>query len=371
MNKYSFSDFLYNLKKSYKVYLIIFLILSIGMGLYIYKASNKSSDKNSEMSNYKRVLSYTPITEEGDEDDAVEEGGYISALTGLGQNKAGIDATEYITMRLSVVLDGAGIFKGVTEEKMEKIAVELALTPEVLQEMDSTYLSKYYRVVSSQRVPGFLLEIKSQSKTFNQLIENAVDKLIADRKDDLKKVKEIDKKTVSDSKTEKQEVLAGGKKKMILKLVLAIIFSAVLTSLINVLRYIFNPTLNFTDDFKERGIAYTVRLPYGKCLSAHIEKALRLMRGLIHDSGYERIAIVSSDERYLVKFQKNAQQFLDVEKVDWVFISDRVKDYDKIADADAVLAVEALGKTRHRKMDALLRDVNEFRKDIVGVFYYE
>lgn len=253
-------------------------------------------------------------------------------------------------------LNGAFLFNDVDSEKMKEMAKDLDTTETALKNSSSDYWTKKLMINPLIDNAGVSVKILTSSKEVNEYLESKFDSLIDKFKSTYTGVKVEKLETINSKELAPNGEVALGfnLKNLILRLVIIGILCVIIVILVNVLVYLFNPTINRAGDFSAYQIDFV----------STVTTVENLSELLSYKCQGQPLAIVSSNNRILSKLQ--AEYKLNLEGVHFVNLQN-VKDLLAI---ENVLFVEEYGVTRYKKFEESMQEVRNMNRSVLGVIAF-
>ena len=331
---YSLADLFCNIRKKLKINLIllivIFLLVSIPLS---YKTFNKNEGKKSD-TYFSSYMVYKIDTKERIPEKTNDKyGGYSGFYEKL----------------IFSNINGALLFNGVEEEKLTEIATSLGTDVKALKSSNKEFWEKKVYVTPIAENKGVSVEILTQSKELNTLMEVKIDSIVNEYKNTYKDVS-VEKLNTVYSDDKKDEVIntSYSGNSLIIKLVIVFILSVILVAGLNFLIYIFNPTINRLGDFnKYKEIK--------KIFDIDKDSDINIVKSYYK----EDVTIITSSNKIKLRLLNKGIQ---------VILPKEVKDFVNLKN---VIFIEEYGLTRYKNFEKVLQNLNNFDKNILSVISYK
>lgn len=331
---YSLADLFCNIRKKLKINLIllivIFLLVSIPLS---YKTFNKKEGKKSD-TYFSSYMVYKIDTKE--------------RIPEKTNDKYGAYSNFYEKLIFSNI-NGALLFNGVEEEKLKEIATSLGTDVKALKSSNKEFWEKKVYVTPIAENKGVSVEILTQSKELNTLMEVKIDSIVNEYKNTYKDVS-VEKLNTVYSDDKKDEVIndSYSGNSLIIKLVIVFILSVILVAGLNFLIYIFNPTINRLGDFnKYKEIK--------KIFDIDKDSDINIVKSYYK----EDVTLITSSNKIKLRLLNKGIQ---------VILPKEVKDFVNLKN---VIFIEEYGLTRYKNFEKVLQNLNNFDKNILSVISYK
>lgn len=337
---YSLSDFFANLYKKRLVYILIFLVMLLFLGGYIYKSLKNSGNKIIESKyNYSSYLSYKII------DNNSENVMLNNGSSGYG---------EFYSNLLRGNLNGAYLFSDISDEELKDLSYEIDTSVDVLKNSNQDFWDKKISVSTLSNNKGVTVSIITTSSKINDIIEKKFDSLIDSYKNtynnvNINKVDTVKSNFKSNKSSQISDTLSSSS--IVKKILLGVFLIVFLICAVNVAMYIFNPTINDRDKFLDYGIDFIYDVKDKNQLNSMLNYKL---------NNIEDTVFVGTNIKVLEKFKD-------------IVNSDRLvlyTDIEKIINFNNVLVVEEYGITRIKNFESLLQNMKNLDKKLIGVISY-
>lgn len=245
-------------------------------------------------------------------------------------------------------LNGAYLFNEVETEKLDKIAKVLSTNEITLRNSNLDFWDKKIKVNNLGSEVGVSVEIITQSKELNTILERKIDDLVFEYKTAYKDL-ELEKLNTVYSDAENGKVLIGtsySKFKLAIRIFLFMLLSALIVIFINVVRYIFNPTIN-----KKAGL-----LQYHIPTIYEDEDSKTLKDILAYKN--EPITFITLNEKH---FDKLNGDFDVIASDNWT----------ELMKHDNYMIVIEYGETRYKNFEKIYQNLQNLNKKIVGIVAYK
>lgn len=339
---YSVADLFANLYKKRKVNLLALLALFALIAVPYTLKAVKSKNTIKDSTNYSTYITYKITAPEESSKTIVSHqiGGY----------------SDFYAKLIDGNLNGAFLFNDVDSEKMKEMAKDLDTTETALKNSSSDYWKKKLMINPLIDNAGVSVKILTSSKEVNEYLESKFDSLIDKFKSTYTGVKVEKLETINSKELAPNGEVALGfnLKNLILRLVIIGILCVIIVILVNVLVYLFNPTINRAGDFSAYQIDFV----------STVTTVENLSELLSYKCQGQPLAIVSSNNRILNKLQ--AEYKLNLEGVHFVNLQN-VKDLLAI---ENVLFVEEYGVTRYKKFEESMQEVRNMNRFVLGVIAF-
>lgn len=338
---YSLQDSFANLYKHRKINVLIAVLLFISIAIPITLKTVRSTSIVRTQSSYSSYLMYK-----------------IDAPPSvLGVDNYYGRYSDFYSKLLNSNLNGAFLFNGVDDERLQQIATEISSNSTQLKNSNFDFWEKKIVITPIVDNAGVSVKILTQSKDLNTLVEEKMDRIIEEYKTTFNDVYVTKLDTVYSEKGKDSEDMVVGysKKRLILSLGMVVFLSLFITIVGNVAFYIFVPTMNRAGDFARYHIDFIYEMKSGETVSSIIN---------YKKEAQGRLAILSSNAKILEKFK---QEFQTEDETIVFLTSDNVPN---LLESTQVLLVEEYGVTRYHTFEKKLQLLQNLNRTLIGVMVY-
>ena len=340
-DNYSVADLFANIYKKRVLNLLSLIVLFLVLALpYSYRAlTTKSIVKDT--SNYSSYLSYK-IT-------APEE-----KITRPNNTVGGY--SDFYGRLIQSNINGAYLFNDQSEDIIKEIASELGTTEVTLKNSNFDFWSKKIEVNFLLNNAGVTVKILTPSKLANDNIEQKLDYLIDKYKQIYSGVTIEKLDTVYSEELEKNDRESGVSKTTILmRLIVLGIGSMILVIFVNIVVYIFNPTINKAGDFEKYGVDFIVKID-------NIDDFKEILQ---FKNEAKNLLLVGTNKKVIEKFSNEFAKVLPEN-----IVIGNVSNIKSILDSDNILFVEEFRITRYKNFEEQLQIIKNLNKNVLGVVTY-
>lgn len=343
---YSLADLCANIYKKWKLNAVLFIVLSMLIAVPLLMRSLNTPVTQTVKTNTSTTLFYridVPENQQSLSDKSAKYGGYSDFYYYLVQNN----------------INGAFLFDNVDDATLNQIAAELGIATQTLKNSNFELWDNKLVVSTLSENRGIAVKILTTSKTFNDLVENKINDLITKYQNvyDNVTITRVDPVSAGMSHDMIQAGSRVSLRQLAVRVVAAMIVAAFVVVFLNMARYLFNPTVNRVGDLAKYGLSYVYEIDT-------VANALAVIR-VNQAHADERISFVSSSDKILAQLK----QSLAEQAGQYQFIE--AQDVAQLADAEAIVLVEAFGTTRYHALEQRLNVIASVNKEVQGAIAYK
>ena len=338
-DNYSIADLFANIYKKKVLNLVSLIVLFLCLAIpYSYRVLATKSIVR-DVSNYSSYLSYKII--------APSEG-----TTTPNSNTVG-GYSDFYGRLIQSNLNGAYLFNDQSESDMKEIASELMTTEVTLKNSNFDFWNKKIEVNSLLNNAGITVKILTPSKLANDIIEQKLDYLVDKYKQAYSGVTIEKLETVYSKELKKSESESGiSKATLLIRLIILGIGTLFLVIFVNIVAYIFNPTINRAGDYEKYGIDFIVKIDN-----------IDIFRNVIqYKNGHKNLLLLGTNKKVIDKFSKKYTKVLPQN-----IVIGNIGDIKSILNSDNILFVEEYGITRYKNFEENLQVIKNLNKNVIGV----
>lgn len=255
---------------------------------------------------------------------------------------------DFFTKLILANLNGPYLFNDTEAEKLETIAKALNTSQVALRNSNLDFWDKKITVNNLGAEVGVSIEVITQSKDLNSILEEKIDKLVESYKTAYTDLKVEKLSTVYSDSGNGTTVVAKGysKVKLVIRILMFAVLSAMFVVFLNVIRYIFNPTINNRASLEKYGIDFIYDAQYLNSLPTVLDYKAKAVN--------------------YIRFNK--QHFNEFVGKGHVV---EANDLKQMLEYDNYIIVIEYGQTRYKEFESLLCNLKNINKNIVGVITYK
>ena len=346
--KYSIKDLFANIfKNKFKNIILGVVIILMVLIPFVLKAAGKTYVVSGDTLNYSTYIVYD-----------IDSGNDVVAN---GSNNMSLMEVEPYTTIFSEIIkgnaNGAYLLGNEDEDTIAEISAQLSIDKVQLINSDSNFWLGKILVVPTPESGNVGVQILTASKKFNDIAEAKFDALVKENADNLPEVsaeKISSIHSIGDNQQGEDVIVKGsvGLNTVVKGGLLGVLFAIFMILAVNFVAYIFNPTMNDDDAFKELDLDFIYNFDSSQNCADVVK----------YKEQTGRVTLVAYNKKVYEKF-KNEFKKDGVKLPAKLVVTDNVQE---LINAENIIFVEEYGITRYGKFEKELQQAKNLNKNVIG-----